>query len=146
MLKYENMKNKIIIFIKLMQKYSQAFSNITDNIFTSDKTKLLNADIEDKEKKELIKTINQFNKLLFNPKLSENIFQEDNNNINKNEKDSFEKENLLNNYEEENEKQDISKEDIKKLIEKYESKINILLSENDILKMNKDNQTKFRMI
>ena len=141
------MKNKMVIFIKLMQKYSQVFSNISDKIFTSDKTKIENIGIEYKAKKELKKTVKQFNNLLFNPKLSENIFQTiitdiDNKN---NENDILEENNnlLSNNINNllENEKDDISKEDINNLIEKYESKINILLSENDILKMNKDSQT-----
>ena len=49
------MKNKMVIFIKLMQKYSQVFSNISDKIFTSDKTKIENIGIEYKAKKELKK-------------------------------------------------------------------------------------------
>ena len=141
------MKNKMIIFIKLMKKYSQIFSNITENLFSLDKNKKEKMDksiIEKKAKIELKSTVKQFNKLLFNPKLSENIFQSTIDNDNDNdilEEDNLILTNNINNNSFEDKKEDINKEDIYNLIEKYESKINILLSENEILKMNKDNQT-----
>ena len=93
LLKYENMKNKVIIFIKLMQKYSQVFTNITENISSLEKTKIENIGFEYKIKNELKKTVKQFNKLLFNPKLSENFFESPtefiNNNIEFLEQDNY---------------------------------------------------------
>ena len=103
--------NKIYIFVNLMRKYSEKFSSLLNEITSNNNNLKLN--------KELISTIEQFNKLLSNPKLNEYIF-------NCNSSDYLKK------YENEN---------LKNLIEKYESKINILISENEILKMNKENQT-----
>ena len=140
------MRNKMIIFIKLMQKYSQIFTNIKEKISYFDKTKIESIGFEYKIKNELKKTVKQFNRLLFNPKLAENIFESPIDIINNNNELLEQDNNLLSNDNNvnENEKEEISKEDINNLIEKYESKINILLSENDILKMNKENQTTFQ--
>ena len=161
LLKNENMKNKMTIFIKLMKKYSQIFSNLTNNVVShkSPNKKKGGKNNENKSKKDLIKVVKQFNKLLFNPKLNENIFQstvdkekvndflEEDNNLLINNIDNFD-DNIDDNVEE-NENEDsyedknegMGKEDLNNLIEKYESKINILLNENEILKMSKDNQT-----
>ena len=71
-----NMKNKISIFIKIMKKYSEIFNNIINNISLSDKINIEKNEkinLEKKSKNELIKIIQQFNKLILNPKLSENI-------------------------------------------------------------------------
>lgn len=153
LLKYENMNNKIIIFIKLMKKYSQIFSKISNDILSNKNIKnAKNKNKHNKAKKELKKAVKQFNKLVFSPKLNESIFQsgdndnnileeEDNNysinDINENDTEEDEDDENYNSFEE---KKEDNKIDINNLIEKYESKINMLLSENEILKMSKDNQ------
>ena len=131
-----NMKNKISIFIKIMKKYSEIFNNIINNISLSDKINIEKNEkinLENKSKNELIKIIQQFNKLILNPKLSENIIMS---NIDDN---NFLEEKISEILKEEK-NMDLKKEDLDNLIEKYESKINILISENEILKLNKEKQ------
>ena len=131
-----NIKNKISIFIQIMQKYSKIFNNIINNISLSEKIKSEKSEkniLETKAKNELIKTIEQFNKLVSNPKLQDNIFMS-------NSDDNDFLENKINEIKSEEKNFDINKEDLDNLIEKYESKINILKSENEILKYNKENQ------
>ena len=131
-----NMKNKIEIFIKIMKKYSEIFNNIINNILISDKIQSETSErinLENKSKNELIKIIKQFDKLISNPKLSENIF------LSKSEDNNFLEEKIDEIIKEEK-NMDLKKEDLDNLIEKYESKINILISENEILKLNKEKQ------
>ena len=135
-----NMKNKIEIFIKIMKKYSEIFNNIINNILISDKIQSETSErinIENKSKNELIKIIKQFDKLISNPKLSENIF------LSKSEDNNF-LEVKIDEIIKEEKNMDLKKEDLDNLIEKYESKINILISENEILKLNKEKQNNFQ--
>ena len=134
-----NMKNKIEIFLKIMKKYSEIFNNIINNILLSDKIKIEKNEkinIENKSKNELIKIIKQFNKLISNPKLSENFFMSNDDNNFLEEK--------INEIIKEEKNIDFKKKDLDNLIEIYESKINILISENEILKLNKEKQNNFQ--
>ena len=152
--KNELMKNKLIIFLKLMREYSHKL------------TALMNEPSgNNKNRNDIINTLSRLNNMLNDPKLKEDVFEitqiilEDSskNNINDNFKTELingpkSKVNTdFNNYDKAknicdkgyNDNEDYIFEynkDIEGLISKYEEKINLLLNENNILKDNKEKQ------
>ena len=152
--KNELMKNKLIIFLKLMREYSHKL------------TALMNEPSgNNKNRNDIINTLSRLNNMLNDPKLKEDVFEitqiilEDSskNNINDNFKtelingpkskvntDFNNNDKAKNIYDKGyNDNEDYIFEynkDIEGLISKYEEKINLLLNENNILKDNKEKQ------
>ena len=152
--KNELMKNKLIIFLKLMREYSHKL------------TALMNEQSgNNKNRNDIINTLSRLNNMLNDPKLKEDVFEitqiilEDSskNNINDNFKtelingpkskvntDFNNNDKAKNIYDKGyNDNEDYIFEynkDIEGLISKYEEKINLLLNENNILKDNKEKQ------
>ena len=152
--KNELMKNKLIIFLKLMREYSHKL------------TALMNEHSgNNKNRNDIINTLSRLNNMLNDPKLKEDVFEitqiilEDSskNNINDNFKtelingpkskvntDFNNNDKAKNIYDKGyNDNEDYIFEynkDIEGLISKYEEKINLLLNENNILKDNKEKQ------
>ncbi len=152
--KNEIMKNKLIIFLKLMREYSHKL------------TALMNEHSgNNKNRNDIINTLSRLNNMLNDPKLKEDVFEitqiilEDspknnidntfkselfngpktiiNSDINNNDKAK----NICNRGHNDNEDYIIEyNKDIEGLISKYEEKINLLLNENNILKNYKEKQ------
>ena len=152
--KNELMKNKLIIFLKLMREYSHKL------------TALMNEPSgNNKNRNDIINTLSRLNNMLNDPKLKEDVFEitqiilEDSS---KNKIDDNFKTELINGPNSKvntdfnnndkakniydkgyNDNEDYIFEynkDIEGLISKYEEKINLLLNENNILKDNKEKQ------
>ena len=152
--KNELMKNKLIIFLKLMREYSHKL------------TALMNEPSgNNKNRNDIINTLSRLNNMLNDPKLKEDVFEitqiilEDSS---KNKIDDNFKTELINGPKSKvntdfnnndkakniydkgyNDNEDYIFEynkDIEGLISKYEEKINLLLNENNILKDNKEKQ------
>ena len=135
----------MIIFIKLVKKYAK-------KLLTLSKLLPLNTNMNNNENNifiDIYNTINQFNQMIFNPKLNENIFEisdllttEDSvkhNLINDspftlkpNKENEIENENYNVNY------NDNLNEHYQNLIRKYEEKFKLLISENDSLRKYKE--------
>ena len=133
------------IFIKLVKKYAK-------KLLTLSKLLPLNSNMNNNENNiftDIYNTINQFNQMIFNPKLNENIFEisdllttEDSvkhNLINDspftlkpNKENEIENENYNINY------NDNLNEHYQNLIRKYEEKFKLLISENDSLRKYKE--------
>ena len=69
-IKSQNMKDKLIIFLKLMKKYSFKLTTLTKNNSRNNNSKEKKSVID----KEIKSTLSQLNKMLNNPKLNEDIF------------------------------------------------------------------------
>ena len=138
-------KEKMTLFIKLVKKYAK-------KLLTLSKLLPLNTNMNNNENNifiDIYNTINQFNQMIFNPKLNENIFEisdllttEDSvkhNLINDspftlkpNKENEIENENYNVNY------NDNLNEHYQNLIRKYEEKFKLLISENDSLRKYKE--------
>ena len=152
--KNELMKNKLIIFLKLMREYSHKL------------TALMNEPSgNNKNRNDIINTLSRLNNMLNDPKLKEDVFE-----ITQIILEDSSKNNIVDNFKTElingpkskvntdfnnndkakniydkgyNDNEDYIFEynkDIEGLISKYEEKINLLLNENNILKDNKEKQ------
>ena len=69
-IKSQNMKDKLIIFLKLMKKYSFKLTTLTKSNSRNNNSKEKKSIID----KEIKSTLSQLNKMLNNPKLNEDIF------------------------------------------------------------------------
>ena len=69
-IKSQNMKDKLIIFLKLMKKYSFKLTTLTKNNSRNNNSQEKKSVID----KEIKSTLSQLNKMLNNPKLNEDIF------------------------------------------------------------------------
>ena len=137
-IKSQNMKDKLIIFLKLMKKYSFKLTTLTKsnsrNNNSKEKKTIINNEIKS--------TLSQLNKMLNNPKLNEDIFDLQDITINNDEMTEI-------NNEENDDIKDIKNikneymKDIEGLIEKYEEKINLLKNENNTLKKNNLDQNNY---
>ena len=70
-IKSQNMKDKLIIFLKLMKKYSSKLTTLAKSNSRNNNTKEKKSVIDN----EIKSTLSQLNKMLNNPKLNEDIFE-----------------------------------------------------------------------
>ena len=144
------MKNKLIIFLKLMREYSHKLTALMNEHSRNNKNG-----------NDIINTLSRLNNMLNDPKLKEDVFEitqiilddSSKNNIDNDlfneQKDKVNTEininkkakNICNREHNDNKDYIIEyNKDIEGLISKYEEKINLLLNENNILKDNKEKQ------